>query len=1362
MQFGRITTQPCVTDQPPVDNRCDDRAFALQNPDACPAIPTLIIKPGVSLTCILGNVGFRAFTTVNGVETDVTDDAIFNSSDPNVAVIGAQSGHATGLAAGNVTISAAYNGMTAFADFTILAGDSDCCEQNTVAAMVIVDRTNSMGQVFNSTYASKLAFAKVAATQFINEVNQTKDTVGLIQFTDESVEVLSELTANKTAVAALVPGITQTKQSTSFADVLEEAVAELAASNASRKLIVLISDGQNQDGDSLADALQTAEDFKASGGIILAFGVRAAGTGYSLLSALSTGGFFVNAHDLTATVSLEYLSGLKGYICAGNCAPTGDEYAASGQFNFCAFENWDVVEGHVDLIGNGFMDLLPGNGLYVDMAGSRSEYKGRMVSRNSYAIEADKVYTMSAYVAGNQRVDETPNSIRVKVFSLNSDGVANPTVAPSVVLTSSSGSATPEIYEYAYSYQNANGETEISDPTAISTAGAATFEITVTATVDAAASAVRFWRRSYGGGTWYLIAEASSDSPEIVDTLNTAALEAALAAGTLDRCARPAENNLTGTPIVHLSQQTAINDYTKDFQPYSFSFTAPYDADVFISIQQTDTPTGYSATGLLLDRVKFANTTDGITLLDDDFDGENVQYIPPACGIGTTPILTNQICYTLSEAGDPVVGTCEFTCADGQPCAIIVTGLTGLAESQNGVYYYASGYESWTPLGSGGFPHVHFNTTSGKWVFDNDVTQYESDTLIGTYTLVADSWPSDETSETITVSAICFLTPPMTSNTDPSGEASSSAGLEPWKLFDGDYDTEDYTALPTAWWQYQFDTAQTVRYYIIYPPDHAGSPTDWTLAGSNNGSDWTTIDTQAAVVWSGADPQSFTVASPGSYTYYRINVTTQDGSSTGSPYIRALEFYGDAPSGSPSITDVTYCLYTFGYLSGYNCYGAGCLEEPPVSQMPDPNPLPDIEAGFTPPQMFTSTKQYCAQCGDGFVNFQSELSNVALVLDAYQYTLGVGHQYTFEALEEAVILRSFRITSDLNVAYFNLQGSNNGTDWTTLRSADEIPVFFATESGYQDFTINNTLAFTIYRVIVSNWNSSDVGGPNSTSIAMTILTTLAQASTGSVCRSGTATSETSQAHADEQALEAARIAAESALNCVRRYSSTMSYTAHCTDGVGADVTRSATAYSYVSQEDADDQARDAAQALAEADLDCTGSNNGQYITINDRAGDSPAKATPYPSVQYVTSEIEAITKVTVTLIGWNHGNYADCHVLLVSPAGTAVYLAGNAMDAGFNAFDSRFVFDDDAADPLPEFSRPTGPALTVTYRPTVYGDQLSFPSPAPALPAGPNSYATTLAEFIGEDPNGAWKLYILDDTALDSGYIYQGFSLTIT
>jgi len=90
------------------------------------------------------------------------------------------------------------------------------------------------------------------------------------------------------------------------------------------------------------------------------------------------------------------------------------ENGGNPQLNYYGFANWTVTSGSVDLIGNGYFDFLPGNGLYVDLDGSTND-AGTMVSSaiplaaGSYLFEFD--------LAGSQRGPIEPVTAEVSAGS---------------------------------------------------------------------------------------------------------------------------------------------------------------------------------------------------------------------------------------------------------------------------------------------------------------------------------------------------------------------------------------------------------------------------------------------------------------------------------------------------------------------------------------------------------------------------------------------------------------------------------------------------------------------------------------------------------------------------------------------------------------------------------------------------------------------------------------------------------------------------------------------------------------------------------------------------------------------------------
>ncbi|MCX6930166.1 MAG: hypothetical protein NT154_44195, partial [Verrucomicrobia bacterium] len=144
-------------------------------------------------------------------------------------------------------------------------------------------------------------------------------------------------------------------------------------------------------------------------------------------------------------------------------------------------------------------------------------------------------------------------------------------------------------------------------------------------------------------------------------------------------------------------------------------------------------------------------------------------------------------------------------------------------------------------------------------------------------------------------------------------------------------------------------------------------------------------------------------------------------------------------------------------------------------------------------------------------------------------------------------------------------------------------------------------------------------------------------------------------------------------------------------------------------------------------------------------------AAPYPSTNLVAGVVGTIAKASVTLSNINHTFPDDLDILLVGPGGQTVMLMSDAGGAAA-LVNVTLTFDSDAASSLPDSALITAG----TWRPTDYeiGDLLPVPAPA-----GP--YGTNLAVFNGQDPNGAWRLFVADDTDGHSGSIANGWVLQL-
>jgi hypothetical protein len=88
------------------------------------------------------------------------------------------------------------------------------------------------------------------------------------------------------------------------------------------------------------------------------------------------------------------------------------ENGAVETLNYNSFANFQITNGTVDLIGTGGVyDFLPGNGLYVDLDGSR--FDAGLQTANPLALAAGN-YVLSFDMAGSQR--GSTETVNINVF----------------------------------------------------------------------------------------------------------------------------------------------------------------------------------------------------------------------------------------------------------------------------------------------------------------------------------------------------------------------------------------------------------------------------------------------------------------------------------------------------------------------------------------------------------------------------------------------------------------------------------------------------------------------------------------------------------------------------------------------------------------------------------------------------------------------------------------------------------------------------------------------------------------------------------------------------------------------------------
>jgi hypothetical protein len=115
----------------------------------------------------------------------------------------------------------------------------------------------------------------------------------------------------------------------------------------------------------------------------------------------------------------------------------------------------------------------------------------------------------------------------------------------------------------------------------------------------------------------------------------------------------------------------------------------------------------------------------------------------------------------------------------------------------------------------------------------------------------------------------------------------------------------------------------------------------------------------------------------------------------------------------------------------------------------------------------------------------------------------------------------------------------------------------------------------------------------------------------------------------------------------------------------------------------------------------------------------------------------------VRLNGYTHTLPEEVRFILVAPNGRTSVVLMSDVGGGDDVSNVTLIFDDQAVGFLPFNTQ----IVSGTYKPTQPG-------------VSPSPEAATLKAFNGLNPNGAWRLYIADTFAGDSGSI-ASWALTI-
>lgn len=159
--------------------------------------------------------------------------------------------------------------------------------------------------------------------------------------------------------------------------------------------------------------------------------------------------------------------------------------------------------------------------------------------------------------------------------------------------------------------------------------------------------------------------------------------------------------------------------------------------------------------------------------------------------------------------------------------------------------------------------------------------------------------------------------------------------------------------------------------------------------------------------------------------------------------------------------------------------------------------------------------------------------------------------------------------------------------------------------------------------------------------------------------------------------------------------------------------------------------------------------NSNTTTINDNVA-----ATPFPTQINATGLIGTISRVRVRINNLSHTWKGDIDMLLESPSGQRIMLMSDCGEV-LNSTVVNLTFDRNVSN-----LTSSNPVTSGTFLPTNYNSPDNFTTLG-SITANIGTASTGLTSYNGENPNGDWKLYVMDDASGDVGS-FPSWELRVT